>query len=269
MTQKVIRLTSGTSWPVPPDWNNADNKIQCYGGGSGGASHNDTTKNGAGAGGAYADWTNLTLTAGTNISYGIGAGGTGETGSAAPKAGGDTFFNGTSISNATIVAKGAAIPGTTNTAGTGGQASACVGQTKHSGGNGGAGAGAAASGPGGGGAATPTADGTAGSVGVTGTKAGGNGGASGVAGGTGGTTAGTNGTAGGDSDNGGSGGGGGGNSGTVSGNGGNGGFPGGGGGAGASDTGNALGGSGGAGEIIITYTPVSTTKPRRIGITIG
>lgn len=47
--RKVIVLTSGTSWTVPGDWNNYDNKIEAIGGGGGGSN----SGGGGGGGGAY------------------------------------------------------------------------------------------------------------------------------------------------------------------------------------------------------------------------
>ena len=44
---KVIFLTSGTIWTVPPDWSVSNNPVECIGGGGGGA----TATYGAGGGG--------------------------------------------------------------------------------------------------------------------------------------------------------------------------------------------------------------------------
>ena len=44
---KVIFLTSGTIWTVPPDWSVSNNTVECIGGGGGGA----TATYGAGGGG--------------------------------------------------------------------------------------------------------------------------------------------------------------------------------------------------------------------------
>ena len=61
MATNVIILTSGTSWTVPADWNNANNTIEVIGGGGGGSS-SAAGSQGAGGGGAYTKLTNFTLT---------------------------------------------------------------------------------------------------------------------------------------------------------------------------------------------------------------
>ena len=49
--QTVVYLTSGTSYTVPSNWNNSNNKIECLGGGGGG--NNGTASiSGPGGGGA-------------------------------------------------------------------------------------------------------------------------------------------------------------------------------------------------------------------------
>jgi hypothetical protein len=69
-----LTTTGSNSWPVPADWNNADNKIECIGGGgNGGAAGQSGTalswSGGGGGGGAYATDTNVTLTPGGTASY--------------------------------------------------------------------------------------------------------------------------------------------------------------------------------------------------------
>ena len=47
-------VTSGTSWTIPSDWNNASNTIEVIGGGGGGMAGNIVGGGDAGGGGAYA-----------------------------------------------------------------------------------------------------------------------------------------------------------------------------------------------------------------------
>ncbi len=100
-------LTSGSSWTVPADWNNANNYIDAIGGGGAGGTD-------GGGGGAFARKTNVALTSGSAISYRIGGG-----------TGGDTWF----YSSSFILAKGAS--GTI-----GGSVATSIGDLKYSGGNG-------------------------------------------------------------------------------------------------------------------------------------
>lgn len=281
----TIYLTSGTQWTVPMDWNNNDNYIECYGAGASG----DGCQWGAGGGaGAWAKRTNLSLTAGSIVTYQVGAGGPTTAASSQGTAGGDTWFNGTSYSTASCAAPGGArstYPGSGQivTGGVGGQASICRGGNgvtvvnpgagfAYSGGNGGTNNfNVAFSGSGGGGAAGPGGNGSNGGANVSGNTGGAGGNGSGYpaggagAGGTGGANTGANGGNGG---NGGPGGGGGGGGVTtnnaVGGNGGNGGVYGAGGGAGGFGTSDYTlntGGSGGQGIIVIGYNPPSYKLP--------
>src|SRR5271166_5504468 len=80
--QKRIFLTSPTTtvtaWTVPSDFNNRDNTIEIIGGGAGGAQGLTGSRNASGGGGgAYAEITNLNLSATTSIIVKIGAGGPG------------------------------------------------------------------------------------------------------------------------------------------------------------------------------------------------
>jgi hypothetical protein len=218
---KTVFLTTGSSWTVPADLNNAINKVEVIGGGGDGGVVYATGGGGAG-GGAYSTKSNVALTPGSSVSYNVGLGGTG--GYSAP--GGNTWFNGTSLGSALVSAQGGA-GGLNNTVGTvlGGQAANGIGTTRYSGGNGGSGN---LGGGGGGGAAGPHGNGGAGgnyAGGRSDTGGGGGGGADG-------------GSAGGN------------DNGTVSGNGGNS-WQGNGGGLGNCNTGgapyNGGGGSGGAG----------------------
>ena len=74
MAETVIVLTSGTSWTVPADWNNASNSIECIGGGANGVAGAANGAGGAGGGGgAYSAISNLSLTPGGSAIYASGA----------------------------------------------------------------------------------------------------------------------------------------------------------------------------------------------------
>jgi hypothetical protein len=157
-TPKKAYLTSGVSWTVPADWNNANPfSIEVIGGGAGGG--NGATGNtgytgnaGSGAyggqggtggtggtggaggagggGGAYTKITNtsgLTLTPGASIAVRVGAGG------GAGASGGDTYFNGSSCAASSVCAKGGLAGGTGGAAASGVPATNSV---RYSGGNG-------------------------------------------------------------------------------------------------------------------------------------
>jgi len=246
----VVILTSGTSWTVPSNWASGSNTIECIGGGSNGAGFAGI----GGTGGTYSKITNLALTAGGTVTYSVGASG-----------GGDTWFNGTSASVASVTAPG------------GGSATTAIGSAINSGG---AGVNGSSGGGGGGGAGGPHGVGASGGF-ISGSPNGGGGGGGGggtagssgtggnnylgAGGGSAGGAAGTNGGGGGGglsfSSAGGAGGagaewvtagsGGGGGGGGEDETGGAGGNYGGGGGAGGNITGAF--GSGAAGVIVITY----------------
>jgi len=135
----VIFLTSGVTWTVPSDWNSSNNTIEVIGGGS----NSDTGGNGGG-GGAYAKSTNISLTPGATVNISVGG------------AGGDTWFNATSLSNAVSNGSSVSVGAQGSQGQTGGSASASVGTTAYSGGNGGS----TGTGPsGGGGAGGPNGNG--------------------------------------------------------------------------------------------------------------
>lgn len=149
-----IILTSGTSWTVPANWNNANNKVECGGAGYAG-----------GGGGAYALKNNVALTPGAGVSYQIGHPATSHTTS-------DSWFSARSV----VTAAGATSDGL------GGKASDCIGDVKYSGGNflSGSGTYGGAAGPNGAGKNATAAAGGAGDAGfggVGGTSASPNGGA--------------------------------------------------------------------------------------------
>jgi hypothetical protein len=101
----VIFLTSGMSWTVPNNWNNANNTIEAIG--AGGAHTSSSATAGAG-GGSYSEISNLALTPGNSVPYQVGT-----SGAASP--GGMTWFNGTTYSNASVNAKGGCNPSSNTT----------------------------------------------------------------------------------------------------------------------------------------------------------
>ena len=125
-TQKAYRLTTGTSFTTPADWNNASNTIHLLGAGGGGAtaavSGNNRAAGGGGGGGGYTVLNNQTLTGA--IPYTIGT-------SASNANGGSTTFNTTNIAGGGLVGTATTVP--LSTGGLGG-----TGVT-FNGGNGGAG----------------------------------------------------------------------------------------------------------------------------------
>ena len=215
MASTVIFLTTtgASTWTVPSDWTSV-NKIECLAGGAGGgvASAGNTGGPGGG-GGTYSTISNISASTlggiGANVNIGVGAAGV------ADGAGGDTWFNATSLANAitngNTVSCGAqhgSAHATAFAGGLGGLFSASVGASGNNGGNGGtavhfttqASGGGGAGGPNGAGAVSSNsatngsnvggqggggADG--GSIGAaTTTGTGGAGGANGVGGGSGG-----------------------------------------------------------------------------------
>ena len=129
---KVVILTSGSSWTVPDDWNNANNSVECIGGGAGGnGSPGDFHNQYGGGGGAYAKVSNFTFTVGSSVSYQIGAGGAArvaDSGSGdhccSGLPGGNSWFS----SAATLLAAGA--PSIT-----GGSVASSIGNVRYAGGN--------------------------------------------------------------------------------------------------------------------------------------
>jgi hypothetical protein len=89
-TQTAYRLTTGTTWTVPADWNSSNNTIHLIGAGGGGAnaavSGNNRAAGGGGGGGGYRAITNFSTTAGSTITYAIGT-------SAGNTNGGSTTWN--------------------------------------------------------------------------------------------------------------------------------------------------------------------------------
>jgi hypothetical protein len=113
----VLFLTTpgAGTFTVPANWNSANNSIECISGGSGG--DNGFNEGSGGGGGGYAKITNLSLTPGSTINFSVGAGGAGGAQSTTVefgKAGGDTWFNGSSVTNSSIGTKGASAPSGAN-----------------------------------------------------------------------------------------------------------------------------------------------------------
>ncbi len=242
---KVIFLTSGTSWTVPNDWNNANNTVEVIG--SGGAHKGSSATAGAG-GASYSKANNLTLTPNSSVPYNIGT-----SGFVSP--GESTWFGSTSRSSALGAAQGGC--NVTSSSNCTNSTSANIGSVIYVGGKGGNDGNLAGFAAGGGGAAGPHGGGGRGQD--SGATSGGSGGAGdngyGGAGGHGSNGAASPGgagaeytaTAGGTA---GSGGGGGAGS-NRNGGGSTGGAYGGG--AGGGNTSGTV--SGGKGLIVITYTP--------------
>lgn len=74
MVQKVLLITSGTTWTTPSDWNASNNTIICIGGGGGGSG---ARLDGGGGGGAVAFTSNINLAISTVYTVSIGSGGSG------------------------------------------------------------------------------------------------------------------------------------------------------------------------------------------------
>ena len=177
-TTTVFLTTADTSpWTVPTNWGGMVS-IEVIGGGQGGKRGTSGGNGGKGGdGGGYAKITSgFTTTAGSQISFQVGTGGSE---GATPGSGGDTWFNSTS----TVLANG------------GGSATARVGSTTYAGGTGGTAS--YKGGGGGGGAAGPIKTTTGigknggGSTASTGIGGGGGGGSEGDSATAGGTTSST------------------------------------------------------------------------------
>ena len=269
---------SNQTYNVPNDWDSANNTISTIGAGASGSIGQQGTDGGSGGGGGgYSSQSNITLTPGGTATYQIGTGGASVTRTnngtrLTGNAGGDTWFNGTTLGGSTVGAKG----GTSRPSplgGLGGEQvgnTGGVGATKRLGGNGGFGGDACignGNAGGGGGAAGNTANGT---NGVDGNGTQGNGGAGGATGGgAGGSGAGANGSAGTNFDaTHGAGGGGAGS--LIAGTAGAGGLYGaGGGGTPNSGSGTFTSGAGAQGLIVIVYTPAVGASVRNRGFIIG
>ena len=179
-----IYLTSGSSWTVPFDWNNASNAIEAIGGGGGGGG--GTAVKGGGGGGAYSKVQNISLVPGATVTFAAGNGGS------VGSVGGDTYFcnsssNCASISGTAVVVGAKAGSGAASVGSAPGGASASgVGSIRYSGGAGGQGFNNGCQGGGaGGGAAGPNGAGANGAGGGSCSGGGGGGGGGGTAGASG------------------------------------------------------------------------------------
>lgn len=139
--QTTTFITSGTTYAVPSDWNNANNSIQVIGGGGSGGSSGGAGLHprGAGGGGEYRKATNVTMPAGTSVTIQIGQGGAAVSGNTTGNAGTNTYIC-NSTSNCASIAGSAVVAGAV-AGGAGGSFSGGAGGT--------GGVGAAANSPGG------------------------------------------------------------------------------------------------------------------------
>lgn len=150
MANKVIFLTTGTTFSAPVDWppNNIALKVETIAGGGAGAAGSPSVKAGAGGGGgAYAIANNVTIANGA--SYQIGQGG-----ATVNASGTDSWM----VSTGTLLAKAGIGASTSSVGGLGGAAASCfptLGAFSGGQGGGGAALGAGDGGGGGGGAGGP------------------------------------------------------------------------------------------------------------------
>jgi hypothetical protein len=155
-TVKYI-LQGTTTFTVPTDWNDSDNKIECIGAGGSGAT--GVAPNGGGGGGAYSASTNVNMPEGSVVTVQVGDGV-----STASTAGTDTWIC-NSTSNCASAVDTAVVCGadggsggsdTASTTAPGGQTGNGTGTVKFAGGTGGSSGGSGCEGgAGGGGAAGP------------------------------------------------------------------------------------------------------------------
>ena len=268
MPIKQILITAGTSWTVPVDWTNNSN-IFLFGAGGGGQKGSVTGK-GGGGGGAYARFNPFLTTAGSVITYTVGAGGLGGTAVGNATAGGSTTWN---AGAGTAGGGGVGAVAPNNTGGNGGTVSG-AGYTGSSGGQGGTGAGGSTTpgGSGGGACGGPSGAFAGGSGNAsTASGAGGGGGIGGAGVSTGSSGISQNGARGGYGFGGTTGAGAGGNNPGVSGNTGSTTLGGGGGGGAGESTSfggpNAVGGNGGAGGYYgDEFTPTQTWNGSNYGV---
>lgn len=143
-----IVLTTGSTWDVPPAWDNADNTIEAIGaGGNGVTSTASTNSGGGGGGGEYRRAANVTLVPNTTLDINVPSGGSGSS------ADGAWVKNGSGVIVLEAKNGGNATAATGGAGGTGGTGSAA----NYNGGAGGdGGTSNRASGGGGGGSAGPS-----------------------------------------------------------------------------------------------------------------
>lgn len=225
-TSQTFTVPGNGSFIVPIGVNSIS--VECWGGGGAGGTRNSSGPAGGGAGGAYAAST-ITVTPGSTINYFVGAGGNAGT---TPTNGEDSWFS----SSITVMAKGGPSAITNSaTAATAAPLNQSIGTIKYTGGNGRNGNTSGTDYGGGGGSSAGTA--------ANGTNAvNSNGANSPVGGGNGGD-----------------------GKYSPQGNGSAGSTPGGGGGGALRTSNTRYGGDGGAGQIRITYTPL-TYKSQLVGL---
>jgi hypothetical protein len=144
-TQRLLVSPTGSLQTdiVPSDWNSANNSIQTIGaGGSGAAVDTNGNRNvTGGGGGAWNRAVNVALTRGASASYQIGAGGAAVTqataGASAGNAGGDTWYNGSTLGGSNVGSKGGAGGQVATNGGAGGDGPSGIGSSNNSGGRGG------------------------------------------------------------------------------------------------------------------------------------
>lgn len=169
LTQMVFLTTTGSvlQWEVPDSWNYLENNIELIGGGAGGH-YNGAAGAGGGGGGAYSRISAQALIPGTLISYRVGAGGPGASGTGPGETavnGEDTWFGAATFGSALVGARAGVVGLNTGLGGLGGDAASGIGSLRTSGGKGGNGAPRGeghAGGGGGGGAGGPNGDGAQG-----------------------------------------------------------------------------------------------------------
>lgn len=163
------------SWQAPTGIVGLSVEARGGGGGGGGSSATNGGGGGGGGGGGYAFSANVSATAGSSYTIGVGRGGVGGATTGAGGAGTDSTFNGTTV--VADAGNGGGV-GASGAAGTGGTVN--TGDTTYNGGAGSAGVSGASSGAGGGGAGDAGVGGAA--SGTTGGTGGSSGGGTGAAG---------------------------------------------------------------------------------------
>ena len=121
-----IFLTSGSTWTVPSDWNNAANTIECVGAGGNGSGATTGRVGGGGGGGAYAKISNLSLTPHGSVTYSVAAANSSAT------LANDTYFNGAASTTASLSCSGG-LAASANVQGLGGTTANSTGTVEYSG----------------------------------------------------------------------------------------------------------------------------------------
>ncbi len=131
----VMTYTIPGTYTMTVPLNRRHARVQCWGGGSGGAgpSTTDLISGAGGAGGAYAEDT-ISVTPGGTLTITVGGGGAGGVASNPGSVGGAGGVS--HVSDNSVLAVGGSAQVDYHTAAVGGLSSACVGAIKHSGGNG-------------------------------------------------------------------------------------------------------------------------------------